>query len=129
MKSIIFLLLTGLLGFHHLSSAHDMNSQIVVMHSKGPNWPANREVPFDDPEVLKHAKYWSSQKVIALGGPFEGTFDDIMLLKPETTLEEAKRISAEDPLVKNGMLKAEVRRWLLFIENSKAPAIKKLSGK
>lgn len=129
MKLIFALVLGGLFNFSYLSLAHDMNSQIVVMHSKGTNWPKDREVPFEDPEILKHAKYWSSQTVIEKGGPFEGTFDDIMLLRAGTNLEEAKRISAEDPAVKSGWLKVDVRRWLLFIEKTGAPSKKKSHGK
>jgi uncharacterized protein YciI len=60
-----------------------------------------------------------------MGGPFEGAQENLMVLKSGTTLEEAKKVSAADPTVKSGFLKAEILRWLLFIDNTKAAAKKK----
>lgn len=125
MKTSITLLFLFVLGIAQAALAHDVNSRVVVLHSQGPNWPKDRKVAFDDPEILKHADYWGKQPVVEIGGPFQGIFEDIMLLKPGTSLDEAKKFSAADPLVKSGVLKVEVHRWLLFIENAKANSKKK----
>jgi hypothetical protein len=125
MKTFLFILFIGILASRGLLLADDEPvSQLVVMHSKGENWPADGNVSFDDPRIQQHGKYWSSQSIVEKGGPMPGTGGGMMLLKPGTNQDVAQKIASDDPAVKSKLLKAEVRQWLLFIDHTRSLASK-----
>lgn len=117
MTTLLLSLFIAIFGFGAMAD-NGPESQLVVVHSKGDNWPSNGTISFDDPRIQEHGKYWGSQSIVEKGGPMPGTGGGMMLLKDTTSFEAALKIASEDPAVKNKLLKAEVRQWLLLIDNS-----------
>lgn len=99
-------------------------SQLVVIHSKGENFPAEG-ISFDDPRIQQHGKYWALSGIVEKGGPMPGTGGGMMLLKPGTTIEVAQKIANEDPAVGIKLLKADVRQWIVVIDSTRVNAAKK----
>ena len=62
------------------------------------------------------------ERNVTAAGEMPGTGGGMMLLKPGTTMAEANKVAGEDPAVKSKLLQADVRQWLLFIDNTRSPA-------
>ena len=97
----------------------DKNGPIyfVVFQSPGPKWVAAK-LYNEQPQFGDHVKYMEechARGKIVLSGPFmEGA--GVMALGGMTVfraadLEEATALGTEDPTVKSGMLKVEVKPW------------------
>lgn len=86
----------------------------VMLHSPGPAWV--KDVPFrEQPGVDAHVQYMRNllqQGLIVMGGPF---LDDSggMMIARSPDLEEARRVASQDPAVKNGLLRVQVRPWMV----------------
>ncbi len=88
----------------------------VVLHSPGPQWQAGRNM-FEQPGVREHVEHY--RKLLAagkltLGGPHLDERGGGMMI-PAAGLSEAeiRQFAADDPAVKSGLLRAEVRPWLV----------------
>ena len=89
----------------------------VVFHSPGPKWVAGKRYN-EQPEFGDHVKYMEechARGKIVLSGPF---MEGVGVMAPggmtvfrAADLEEATALGTEDPTVKSGMLKVEVKPW------------------
>lgn len=130
MSKIYFCLFLGILAFDKQVRADDgPESQLVVVHSKGENFPSEG-ISSDDPRIQEHGKYWRQSGIVERGGPVPGTGGGMMLIKRGTSPDLAQRVAEGDPAFKSKLLKADVRQWVLVIDNaSPAPAKKNSAGK
>ncbi len=92
-----------------------------LFHTPGPRWVEG--VGFrEQPGVAEHVKYMAQQLQagrLLLGGPFLDDSGGMMVLRAETQ-EEAVAIAEEDPTVANGLLRVEVKPWMMAM-NSFSP--------
>lgn len=118
MKSLI-LALTILFAPLVLADQQGPATQYVIVITPGVNWPIDGKLDSNNPEIQKHGAYWGSQSaLIEKGGPFIGRGSGMMLVKLGTSLEAAQKAASADPAVQSQFLNAEVRQWLLFLNNS-----------
>ena len=84
----------------------------VFMHTPGENWVDS--LPFrEQPNVMEHVGYMSTfleSNKLVMGGPFLDNSGGMMVYKCDT-FEEAEQIANNDPTVKSGLLKVEVKQW------------------
>ena len=89
--------------------------RFVVFHSQGPNWQVG--VPaFEQPGLQAHVEHYAillKDAKLELGGPFIDEASGGMMIPEETVSEEEIRsFAAEDPAVKAGLLRFDIRRWM-----------------
>jgi uncharacterized protein YciI len=88
----------------------------VVVHTPGPNWNAGK--PFFEQEgVAAHVEHFRkllAEGKLTMGGPFLDAVAGGMMI-PEPNLGEAEiaAFANADPAVASGLLRAEVRQWLV----------------
>lgn len=86
----------------------------VLKHSPGKNWKEG--IPFQEqPGVEEHVKYMSMQLkngFLLMGGPFLDNSGGMMVCKT-ANLNKAKEIAEADPAVVAGLLKVEVKQWMI----------------
>jgi uncharacterized protein YciI len=88
----------------------------VVFHSPGPKWNAGLPI-FDQEGIHEHIAYYRPMLEdgrLVMGGPFlDGAAGGMMI--PEAGIGEAEMVAfaSADPTVQSGLLKAEVRPWLV----------------
>lgn len=83
----------------------------VFIYTPGPAWI--KDQPITAQPLNKHFAYMAkleSDKILMLGGPFKDHSGAIGVLQART-LEEATKIIANDPAVKDGVVNAEVKGW------------------
>jgi len=90
--------------------------RFVVFHTPGPKWLAGKTL-FDQPGVMEHVGYYRKlleTGKLALGGPHLDVGGGGMMV-PAAGIAEAEisAFAAEDPAVKSGVLRFEVRPWLI----------------
>lgn len=87
----------------------------VVFHAPGPTWAAG--VPFrEQAGVQAHIEHYRgllASNTLALGGPFLDDTGGMMIAQPGVTADALKKIAAEDPAVKSGLLTATVKPWMI----------------
>lgn len=97
----------------------------VFFHSPGPQWKPG--VSFrEQPGIEEHVAYMHGlleRGLMVMGGPF---LDDSggMMVSRIPTLEEARRVASEDPGVESGLLRVEVRAWLVPMASVPLPGDK-----
>ncbi len=126
MKTLFFALL-AILPFTSSPSAQadEAAGQFVVFHTINENWPSDKDL---GPEIQKHGRYWGQlTEFVEKGGPLS-VGGGMMLLKPSVSEEKAKELAANDPAVKGGSFKAEVRFWALKVDNTVPPKAEKKNG-
>lgn len=97
----------------------------VAFHSPGPNWVDGS--PYNEqPEFMDHVNYISAchdAGAIVLSGPFMQTPGGLagklasggMAIFKAADLEEATRLGTNDPTVRSGMLKVDIKMlWVPF---------------
>lgn len=88
----------------------------VIVHTPGPAWVAGKS-PFEQPGIQEHVAHyrqWQQQGRLALGGPFlDGAAGGMMISEPGLSEKEIVEFAQADPAVKSGLLRAEVRPWLI----------------
>lgn len=98
--------------------------RFVVVHTPGPGWDSTKSV-FEQPGLqahIEHYRQWQVQGKLELGGPFmDGAAGGMMLPVAGVPETEVRRFAAEDPAVKAGLLRAEVRPWLIGMRRSPSP--------
>lgn len=97
----------------------------VFFHSPGPQWKSG--VSFrEQPGIEEHVAYMRDlleQGLMVMGGPF---LDDSggMMVSRIPTLDEARRVASQDPGVESGLLRVEVRAWLVPMASIPLPGHK-----
>ncbi len=98
--------------------------RFVVVHSPGPAWDASK-TPFEQPGLqahIEHYRAWQVQGKLELGGPFmDGAAGGMMVPTAGVPEAEVRRFAAEDPAVRAGLLRAEVRPWLIGMRRAPSP--------
>ena len=86
----------------------------VFFHSPGPNW--QQGVPFQEqPGVRDHVSYMRQlfeKQLMVMGGPFPDNSGGMMIYRG-SDLEKARELAEADPAVKSGLLKVNVKLWLV----------------
>jgi uncharacterized protein YciI len=86
----------------------------ALKHSPGVNWKEG--VPFQEqPGVEEHIKYMSehlANGILLMGGPFLDNSGGMMVCRT-SDIAKAKEIAEADPEIKSGLLKVEVKRWMV----------------
>ncbi len=89
---------------------------VVGIRRKGPSWKADLNTPEGRRMLQAHgkviAKMEATGKLIA-AGPF-GDPSDLrgLLLFRDCTIEEARRMASEDPVVQSGQITIEYHTWM-----------------
>ncbi len=86
----------------------------AVRFLPGPKWVAGKG-PMAQPGIMAHAENMESlheRHVLWCGGPFLDSSGGLAVLRV-ASLDEAKKIAADDPGVKSGLFVPEVHAWLL----------------
>ena len=89
----------------------DARHYYVFLYSPGPAWRAGR--PITEQPLEKHFAYMGELQrrgVLVLGGPFEDG-EGAMGIVAAASREEALALVSADPIVKDGVVRAEVRPW------------------
>lgn len=129
MKLAVLLLLAILSVNHGNNSLSNMNEEehqmkpqvfCVLMHTPGVNWKEG--VPFrEQPGVEEHVKYMSKQLedgFLLMGGPYLDNSGGMMICKTDD-IAKAKEMAEADPTVKSGLLKVEVKQWMVPMSSLK----------
>jgi uncharacterized protein len=92
--------------------------RVVIRFSAGPAWARGESVR-EQPEWDAHAEYIDDlieKGTMVMGGPFSDNLGSMSLWEG-VDAEEARRIIAEDPFIKNGVfMLEEVRDWTVFVD-------------
>lgn len=93
-----------------------MNTEyFVFIHRPGPNWVEGKPVeeqPLD--EHFTHMTDLEDRGILVLGGGFLDGAGAMGVLKTET-LDEARKLSEDDPSVKAGIVITEVHPWFVTV--------------
>lgn len=76
--------------------------------------------PFTEPLIRRHVEYLRKldrEKRLVLCGPFIDYRGGMVIIKA-ASLEEARKIAADDPVVLEGAETCEIRTWLLSCEEN-----------
>ena len=86
----------------------------VLFHSPGPNWKEG--IPFQEqPGVMDHVMYMKKQLddgVLLMGGPLLDNSGGMMVCRSADP-EAARKMAEADPAVVAGLLKVEVKQWMI----------------
>ncbi len=94
----------------------DSSPYVVGIRRKGPSWKADLNTPEGQRMIQGHVvvirKMLATGKLMA-AGPF-GDPTDLrgLLLFRNCTIEEARRMAAEDPVVQSGQIAMEYYTWM-----------------
>jgi len=90
--------------------------RFVVFHVAGPSWQVGRTL-FEQPGVMEHVGHYRSlleAGKLAMGGPhLDERGGGMMIATAGVSQAELEAFAAEDPAVKSGLLRFEVRPWLV----------------
>ena len=98
-----------------------MRQRLIVRVKAGPTWKSGgvREQPGWD----EHAEFIDAlieKGTFVMGGPFADDSGSLSLLEG-VSVDEAKRIIADDPFVENGVFVLDdVREWDVFVDELSA---------
>lgn len=99
-------------GFKKPAEPLAMEQIALALMRKGEKWPAQGMPPRD--VLLQHRDYLRSlgeSGKIAVAGRFEGDDDPFGVVIYKVTKDDAEKLAGEDPAVKAGYFKADVRPW------------------
>lgn len=107
-----------LLGFTAFAEQPDvrMSQYVVGIRRKGPSWTANLNTPEGRRMIEGHIavikKMTATGKLVA-AGPF-GDPAELrgLLIFRECTIEQAREMAGEDPVVKSGQISIEFHTWM-----------------
>lgn len=90
--------------------------RFVIVHSPGPAWVPGKPF-FEQPGLQSHIDHYRQllvQGKLVLGGPFlDSAAGGMMVPAAGLAQKEIEDFALADPAVRNGLLKAEVRPWLI----------------
>ena len=91
----------------------------VVVHQPGPNWKVGTPL-FEQPGLQAHVDYYRKlfdEGKLAAGGPFlDETSGGMMVPAAGVSEAEIRAFADTDPAVKSGLLKFEIRRWMVAMQ-------------
>lgn len=89
--------------------------RVLIMHTKGPIWEEGVDFRKQKGVMdhITHYKKLHDQGKLELGGPFLDNSGGMMITVPDVDLNEMKDFAAADPTVKSGLLKFEVKPWMI----------------
>jgi len=90
--------------------------RFVVLHMPGPSWQAGKTL-LEQPGVMNHVGHYRKLREagkLAMGGPHvDERGGGMMIPAAGVPQAEIEAFAAEDPAVKSGLLRYEVRPWLV----------------
>jgi uncharacterized protein YciI len=90
--------------------------RFVIFHTPGPTWVHGKSM-FDQDGVHAHVGHYRAlceQGKLELGGPFlDAAAGGMMIATAGVSRDEAAVFANTDPAVASGLLRAEVREWLI----------------
>lgn len=90
--------------------------RFVVFHMPGPAWQAGRTL-FEQPGVMDHVAHYRTLLAagkLALGGPhLDERGGGMMIPAAGVGQAELEAFAAQDPAVRSGVLRFEIRPWLV----------------
>jgi hypothetical protein len=104
------------------SPAPSPKPRFVVFYAPGPAWDHTRSFQ-DQPGITAHPRYLQSllaQGRLVMAGPFQDDSNSGMSILDAASLEEARTTAEGDPTVKAGLLKVEVKPWLVAFSRPSA---------
>lgn len=88
----------------------------VVFHLPGPAWQAGKSL-LEQPGVMDHVGHYGrllEAGKLAMGGPhLDERGGGMMIPAAGVALAELEAFAAQDPAVKSGLLRVEIRPWLV----------------
>jgi uncharacterized protein YciI len=88
----------------------------VVLHNPGPQWDKAKG-PFEQPGLQEHINHYRKllqDGKLELGGPFmDAAAGGMMIPAAGLGEDEIRKFAQDDPAVRSGLLRAEVRPWLI----------------
>ncbi|MCV2348776.1 YciI family protein [Paucibacter sp. Y2R2-4] len=88
----------------------------VVFHRPGPNWQADKSL-FEQPGLQDHIAHYRQLLAagkLALGGPhLDEQAGGMMIPAAGLSEQEIRAFAMDDPAVKSGLLRVEIRPWLI----------------
>jgi uncharacterized protein YciI len=94
----------------------------VLFHTPGPNWVDSLEFR-RQPGIMDHVDYMATFMAdgrLVMGGPFLDNSGGMMVLKV-TSMQEAETIAMNDPTVRSGLLKVNVKPWMPAMSTVEIP--------
>lgn len=91
----------------------------AIFHTPGPNWDWSKDYR-EQPGVMSHVEYmsgFSDAGKMVFGGPFLDGSGGMMILDA-ANMEEAEKAASENPTVKSGLLKFQIRPWMAVMVRS-----------
>lgn len=99
-------------GIHETDTPNTLEKYSLLLVHQGDKWDTKSPVPQDlVKQHLSYAMGLMQQGKIALAGPFQGEGELKGIFIYSVPMEEAMKLEAEDPLVKNGFFKIEGHPW------------------
>lgn len=93
--------------------------RFVIVHSPGPKWEPGKSM-FEQDGLQAHVDHYRqlfADGKLALGGPFmDASGGGMMIPMPGVSQQELEAFAQADPSVRSGLLKAEVRPWLVGMQ-------------
>ncbi len=90
--------------------------RFIVVHTPGPAWMSGQPV-FEQPGVgahVAHYRAWLTAGKLALGGPFmDAAGGGMMITASGVKEDEVRAFALADPSVTAGLLRVDVRPWLV----------------
>ncbi len=88
----------------------------VVFHRPGPNWQPGKSM-FEQAGLqshIAHYRQWLKEDKLVLGGPhLDEQGGGMMLPRAGLSEEEVRTFALADPAVQSGLLRVEIRPWLI----------------
>jgi len=88
----------------------------VVIHTPGPRWKVGRPI-FEQEGVQQHVEHFRKLLVdgrLEMGGPFlDESAGGMMIPAAGVSESEIREFANADPTVASGLLRVEVRQWLI----------------
>lgn len=92
----------------------------VVIHTRGSAW--RPDLPFAEQagiqDHIEHYRGMLENGILALGGPFLDNTGGMMIATRSVSSKELVQYAGQDPAVQSGVLRFEVRPWLIAMRGN-----------
>lgn len=105
------------------AQAQAPEKHLVVFHRPGKAWKPRGSFA-EQPGIDRHVAHYAillKERRLAMGGPFLDNSGGMMIAAAGVSKEELARYAADDPAVKSGVLKFEIREWLVAMRANATP--------
>ena len=97
------------------------DTRFVVMHAPGPRWRAGAP-PFEQDGIAEHVSHYRTlleAGKLEMGGPFtDAGGGGMMIVSPDVSRDEIEAFAAADPAVRSGLLRFDVRPWIVGMKRT-----------